>query len=106
MSLSARSELPERMDAPELDGAVYARCLADLASVNRVTFTHRATLAWLARATAHLPDGAAFSVLDVAYGQGDLLRAIRAEPSLKGLPVLMVTAEAKKENILAAAQAG
>lgn len=35
-----------------------------------------------------------------------LLRAIRAEPTLKGLPVLMVTAEAKKENIIEAAQAG
>jgi two-component system, chemotaxis family, chemotaxis protein CheY len=36
----------------------------------------------------------------------DLLRAIRAEPSLKALPVLMVTAEAQREQILEAAQAG
>lgn len=36
----------------------------------------------------------------------DLLRNIRADENLKGLPVLMVTAEAKKENIIAAAQAG
>ncbi len=36
----------------------------------------------------------------------DLLKSIRAEPSLKELPVLMVTAEAKKEDIIAAAQAG
>ncbi len=36
----------------------------------------------------------------------DLLRAIRADDQLKHLPVLMVTAEAKKENIIAAAQAG
>jgi two-component system chemotaxis response regulator CheY len=36
----------------------------------------------------------------------DLLRAIRADASLKHLPVLMVTAEAKKENIIEAAQAG
>jgi two-component system chemotaxis response regulator CheY len=36
----------------------------------------------------------------------DLLRNIRADDSLKHLPVLMVTAEAKKENIIAAAQAG
>jgi two-component system chemotaxis response regulator CheY len=35
-----------------------------------------------------------------------LLQAIRADESLKKLPVLMVTAEAKKENIVAAAQAG
>jgi len=36
----------------------------------------------------------------------DLLRAIRADENLKHLPVLMVTAEAKKEQIVAAAQAG
>jgi two-component system chemotaxis response regulator CheY len=35
-----------------------------------------------------------------------LLQAIRADQALKALPVLMVTAEAKKENIIAAAQAG
>ena len=36
----------------------------------------------------------------------ELLRAIRADATLKVLPVLMITAEAKKENIIAAAQAG
>jgi two-component system chemotaxis response regulator CheY len=36
----------------------------------------------------------------------ELLRAIRADGALKHLPVLMVTAEAKKENIIEAAQAG
>ncbi|MDP3539371.1 MAG: chemotaxis response regulator CheY [Azonexus sp.] len=35
-----------------------------------------------------------------------LLQSIRAAPNLKHLPVLMITAEAKKENIIAAAQAG
>ncbi|MCC7310354.1 MAG: chemotaxis response regulator CheY [Sulfuritalea sp.] len=35
-----------------------------------------------------------------------LLQAVRADPALQNLPVLMITAEAKKENIIAAAQAG
>lgn len=35
-----------------------------------------------------------------------MLQAIRADAQLAKLPVLMVTAEAKKENIIAAAQAG
>lgn len=35
-----------------------------------------------------------------------MLQNIRADPNLAKLPVLMVTAEAKKENIIAAAQAG
>ncbi len=36
----------------------------------------------------------------------DLLRAVRADDNLKSLPVLMVTAEAKRDQIVAAAQAG
>ena len=36
----------------------------------------------------------------------ELLRAIRADAKFKHLPVLMVTAEAKRENIVEAAQAG
>ena len=36
----------------------------------------------------------------------DLLKAVRANEKLKDLPVLMVTAEAKREQIIAAAQAG
>ena len=36
----------------------------------------------------------------------DMLRAIRADPDLKHIPVLMVTAEAQKENIIEAVQAG
>ncbi len=36
----------------------------------------------------------------------DLLKAVRADPNLVDLPVLMVTAEAKREQIIMAAQAG
>jgi two-component system, chemotaxis family, chemotaxis protein CheY len=35
-----------------------------------------------------------------------MLQQMRADPKLANIPVLMVTAEAKKENIIAAAQAG
>jgi len=36
----------------------------------------------------------------------ELLRMVRADAALRHLPVLMITAEAKKENIIEAAQAG
>ncbi len=36
----------------------------------------------------------------------EMLKNIRADTAIGKLPVLMVTAEAKKENIIAAAQAG
>jgi 2-polyprenyl-3-methyl-5-hydroxy-6-metoxy-1,4-benzoquinol methylase len=72
--LALRSDRPERMDAELTEYEDYRRCLADLARVNRLTFTHRATLAWLRRQAADLP---AFSLLDVACGHGDFLRGVR-----------------------------
>jgi len=36
----------------------------------------------------------------------DLLKAVRADEKLSGMPVLMVTAEQKREQIIEAAQAG
>ncbi len=75
MDLSHRADLRELMDDPELPVADYEATLADLARVNRVTLTHRPTLAWLRRVTR---PGTTISVLDVGYGQGDLLRAIAA----------------------------
>ena len=36
----------------------------------------------------------------------DLIKAVRADPDLSDLPILMVTAEARKDQIVAAAQAG
>jgi 2-polyprenyl-3-methyl-5-hydroxy-6-metoxy-1,4-benzoquinol methylase len=64
------------MDDETVNTADYARCLADLETVNRVTFTHRPTLRWLDEVTRGYPPGATLSILDVASGHGDLLRAI------------------------------
>jgi len=36
----------------------------------------------------------------------ELLKAVRADPNTKSVPIIMVTAEALKDNIVAAAQAG
>jgi 2-polyprenyl-3-methyl-5-hydroxy-6-metoxy-1,4-benzoquinol methylase len=84
MNFSSRAELPELMDAPDLDSQTYQLCLRDLAAVNRVTFTHRTTLRWLDAATRQLPPGAKISLLDIAYGQGDLLRLIAQWAAKKG----------------------
>jgi 2-polyprenyl-3-methyl-5-hydroxy-6-metoxy-1,4-benzoquinol methylase len=75
IDLSARIRKDEQMDDPELDPAVYAAVLKDLARVNAWTFTHHATLAFLADAARGMP---AFRLLDVGFGQGDMLRAIAA----------------------------
>ena len=36
----------------------------------------------------------------------DLLRAVRADPQMKSMPVLLVTAEARRDQIVLAAEAG
>jgi SAM-dependent methyltransferase len=84
MDLSARVDLPELMDAADLEIHEYQRCLTDLAAVNRVTLTHRATLGFLQRATRERPRGTHISVLDLAFGQGDLLRAIARWAKTRG----------------------
>lgn len=47
-----------------------------------------------------------FRLEHAQHGWPELLKTIRADGAMSALPVLMVTAEAKKENIIAAAQAG
>jgi 2-polyprenyl-3-methyl-5-hydroxy-6-metoxy-1,4-benzoquinol methylase len=106
MDLSSRAELDEVMDDPALDVAVYRRCLADLAAVNRVTFTHGATLRWLDEATRELLPGARFSVLDVAYGQGDLLRAIWHWAGKRGFRVALSGIDLNPRSREAARAAG
>ena len=61
------------MDAAELPPETYAEVLTDLAAVNRWTFTARPTVDFVRRAVGSRPD---FSLLDVGFGDGDLLRAI------------------------------
>lgn len=85
MDLSRRSTEEELMNEATVSAEDYARCLRDLAVVNRVTFTHSATLRWLTRATRDLPQGGRVSILDVACGDGDLLRAISRWADRRGL---------------------
>ena len=103
MDLSRRSNLPELMDDPALPQADYERCLHDLAEVNRVTFTHRPTLRWLDRATHELPPGRIVSILDVACGEGDLLRAIHRWATRRGRQVRLEGIDLNPRSAVAAA---
>ncbi len=97
-----RSGLAEAMDAPDLAETVYQRCLADLAMVNRVTLTHQPTLRWLDAATRDLPRGSAISILDVAYGQGDLLRAIARWAEKRGFAAQLAGVDLNPRSATAA----
>ncbi len=103
--LPARSTAPELMDAPDVPPEVYARCLRDLARVNVVTMTHRPTLRWLDRATRELPPQQAISVLDVACGDGDLLRAISRWADRRGRRIRLEGIDLNPRSAITAAAA-
>lgn len=86
--LTTRALTEEQMDAPGLDPVIYARVLRDLAQVNTVTMARRPTLAFLNRVTRH--DGGPLRILDVGYGDGDMLRRIARWAKARAQPVELV----------------
>lgn len=72
--LETRALAEEQMDAEDLDPAIYARVLKDLAQVNTVTMARRPTLAFLNGVTAR--SSTPLRILDVGFGDGDMLRRI------------------------------
>lgn len=87
MSLATRASGPERMDAEDLDPAIYARVLRDLAQVNMLTLARRPTLGFIARA---LGDRRRFRLLDVGFGHGDMLRTIARWAKKEGIEADLV----------------
>ena len=75
------------MDADDLDYDTYAAVMADLARVNAVTLAARPTLAFLARAARGTDR---LRVLDVGFGDGDLLRRIARWAAKRRLAVELV----------------
>jgi 2-polyprenyl-3-methyl-5-hydroxy-6-metoxy-1,4-benzoquinol methylase len=84
-SFAQRSSELEEMEAPDIAESDLTACLNDLARANTLTMARPPTLRWLAQATRQLPHGSSFSLLDVGYGQGDMLRAIRRWAVKRGL---------------------
>ena len=80
--LAERSRATELMDDPALDAGDYAAVLDDLAQVNRMTLAYRPTLAFLKRAVG---ERKRFSLLDVGFGDGDMLRVIARWARRRGI---------------------
>ena len=87
MNLAVRSQAEERMDAEDLPAHVLADVLADLAQVNAVTMAARPTLAFLKRAVGDRPS---FRLLDVGFGDGDMLRRIARWAARRGVAAELV----------------
>ena len=81
IDLSRRAETEELMDADDLDADVYAAVVADLARVNRVTLAARPTLRFLERAVGEAKQ---FRLLDVGFGDADMLRQINQWAEKRG----------------------
>lgn len=72
--LEERLQAEELMDDPALPEEDYVAAMRDLAAVNRLTLAYRPTLQFLARAAQNRSD---LKVLDVGFGDGDMLRQVR-----------------------------
>ena len=83
-SFAERSPETEMMDADGVTATDFAACLHDLATVNTVTLARPPTLRWLAESTATMNPGDGFTLVDVGYGEGDMLRAIHRWATAKG----------------------
>ncbi len=77
----------ELMDADDLDPATFAAVIGDLARVNTVTLAARPTLAFVARAAT---GRTRLRVLDVGFGDGDMLRRIARWAKRRQLSVDLV----------------
>lgn len=80
-----RSPQLEWMDTEDVSPADFAACLADLAAVNTLTLARPPTLAFMRRVARGWPPSSALSVLDVGFGEGDMLRRIARWGQRRGL---------------------
>lgn len=85
-SLASPAQESEQMDAADLDEATYSRVLTDLARVNRWTLAARPTLDFVSRVVGERDR---FTLLDVGYGDGDLLRKIARWAEKRGKTAVM-----------------
>jgi 2-polyprenyl-3-methyl-5-hydroxy-6-metoxy-1,4-benzoquinol methylase len=97
--LAKRLETEELMDDPALDAGTYHAVLHDLAKVNRATFAYRPTLDFLSRA---IGGRKRFSLLDVGFGDGDMLRQIARWAQRRGIAAELTGVDLNTRSVAAA----
>ncbi|MCP9222827.1 methyltransferase domain-containing protein [Erythrobacter sp. LQ02-29] len=94
--LERRLIAEELMDDPALVPEIYDAVLRDLAKVNRVTMAARPTLAFLDRAVGRRDH---FTLLDVGFGDGDMLRIIRRWAVRRGVAARLVGIDLNAKSV-------
>lgn len=97
--LAIRSREEEQMDAADLDPAVYERVLHDLARVNTWTITARPVLVFINRAVG---EAKRFRLIDIGFGDGDILRAIARWARRRGIHADLVGVDLNEKSVRAA----
>lgn len=100
MMLERRAIAEELMDADDLAPETYAAVVGDLAKVNVVTMAARPTLDFLQRGTKGRTH---FKLLDVGFGDGDMLRRIARWAARRGIAAELVGIDLNPRSALAAA---
>lgn len=85
--LAERRVTTELMDDPSLPPQTYHAVLADLAKANAVTLAARPTLRFIEQAVGN---HASFTLLDIGYGQGDMLRRIARWARHRGIQARLI----------------
>ena len=103
--LAERATRDELMDADDLAPEVYTAVMHDLARVNTLTLARRPTLRFIDRvALRYDVIGVPLRILDVGYGDGDMLRAIAKWAVRAGLAVTLVGIDLNPRSAAAARQ--
>lgn len=90
------------MDTEDVSPADFAACLADLNTVNTLTLARPPTIGFMRRVARGLPAGAMLRVLDVGYGEGDMLRRIHRWGARRGLRLHLSGVDLNPRSKLAA----
>ena len=101
MTLAVRAQAEELMDADDLPVETYTDVVGDLAQVNRVTMAARPTLGFLDRA---IGEAQPLRLLDVGFGDGDMLRTIARWAKRRGVEAELVGVDLNPRSAVAAAR--
>jgi len=101
----ARSRDDELMDIEPVSFDDFRACLQDLSKVNTLTLGRRPIIAFLERALPEADPSIPITILDVASGYGDTLRAIRKWGERRGLTLNLHCVDLSPQAVRAAREA-